>query len=176
MSEPDATSRPALRRLRVRPLTREAFLPYGEVIEVSGKPDIVANGGLAELYRDLAHVDVATGGGRVGVNVVRTAPRVLPLRVEVMERHPLGSQAFFTIKGGDWLVLAAPAGKLDSNAIQAFRVAANQGINYRRDIWHHPLIALAETSEFLIIERFGDGDNLVLETLAEPLEIVSLFD
>jgi ureidoglycolate lyase len=160
--------------LRVRPLTREAFGPYGDVIDASGSPDALANGGLAQLYRDLARIDVETGGGRVAVNVVRTTPRELPLRIEVMERHPLGSQLFASLKGGDWLVLAAPAGRLRSDAIEAFRVGAHQGVNFRRDIWHHPLIALVDASEFLVLDRAGEGDNLVLEKLIEPLEIASL--
>ena len=172
MPEIDGCSRPAPRRLRVRPLTREAFLPYGEVMEASG-PHALANGGLAEVYRDLAVIDVKEGGGRVGLTVVRTAPRSLPLSVEVMERHPLGSQAFAVLKGGDWLVLVAPAGPLDATRLEAFSVAPNQGVNYRRNIWHHPLVALGETSEFLVIDRIGEGDNLVLERLAEPLEIIA---
>jgi len=164
----------APRRLTVRKLTREAFRRFGEVMDASGAPHELANGGAAEIYRDLARVDVEAAGGRVSVSVVRAAAHALPLRIEVMERHPLGSQAFAGLAGGAWLVVVAPAGPLDPRAIEAFRVAPNQGVNYRRDIWHHPLIALGETSEFLVIERAGGGENLVLEKLGEPLEIATL--
>jgi ureidoglycolate lyase len=162
------------RRLRVQALTRERFSRFGDVLDASGVCDHVSNGGAVEVFRNRAGLDFETEGGRASLSVVRSAPSRLPLLIKIMENHPLGSQAFAPLGGGEWLVLAAPAGRLDPNAIEAFRVAPNQGVNYRRGVWHHPLIALNQVSDFVIIERAGDGDNLALETLADPLEIVSL--
>lgn len=168
----DSPARP-LRRLPVEPLTREAFRPFGDLLDASGTPDHSANGGAAEVFRERAALDVDEQGGRPCVSIVRAAPSRLPLQIRLMERHPLGSQAFAPLGAGAWLIVAAPAGPLDPRAIRAFAAAPNQGVNYRRGVWHHPLIALGQISDFLVIDRAGDGENLTIESLAEPLEIVS---
>ena len=108
--------------------------------------------------------------------MVRTAPRGLPLKVELLERHPLSSQLFSPLGGADWLIVVAPAGGLDPDAIVAFRARPNQAVNYRRGVWHHPLIALGGESDFLVIDRCGEGADLDIERLAEPLLIESLGD
>jgi ureidoglycolate lyase len=161
----------AQKRLLVRPLSTEAFRPYGEVLDTSGRPTGVANGGAAEVHRDVAAIDVNAHGGRVCVSVVRVRACLLPLRIEVMERHPLGSQAISPLGDASMLVVVAPEGPLDSTKIVAFQASARQGINYRRNVWHHPLIALNRDSDFVVIDRAGGGENLILERLAEPLDV-----
>ncbi len=137
-----------LRRLAVARLTREAFHRFGDVLDVSGPADDVANGGAARIYRDRAKADFDADGGRVCFNVVRTAPRQLPLKIELLERHALSSQTFSPLSAAEWLVVVAPAGQLDPDAIVAFRVLPGQAINYRRGVWHHPL------------DRAGEGERL----------------
>ncbi len=166
---------PATRtRLAVRRLTAEAFRPYGEVIDASGNPSFLANGGAAQVHRDLAAIDFGANGGRICLSVMRTAPAALPLRIAVMERHPLGSQAFVPLDGAEFLVVVAPAGDIDPSTIVAFQGSRSQGVNYRRGVWHHPLIALHRSSDFVVIDREGEGENLILDTIAEPLVIDSL--
>lgn len=162
------------RLLRVSPLTREAFLPYGDVLDAEGECDDRANGGAVEIFRDRARIDVDAMGGRPAMSVVRTEPRALPLLVDRMERHPLGSQAFSPLAAEAWLIVVAPAGELDPAAVVAFRAHARQGVNYLRGVWHHPLIALGRASEFLVVERAGEGDNFELRTLSEPWLIEAL--
>lgn len=166
------TSNP--RRLPLLPLTRASFQPFGDLLDASGTPDELANQGAAQIYRNRAEVDV--GDGRVSVNVVRTSPKRLPLLIEMMERHPLGSQAFSPLSGADWLVVVAPAGTFDPGAIVAFRARSDQGINYRRGVWHHPLVVLDRVSDFVVIERAGEGTNLEIERLDAPLLIDGLPD
>jgi ureidoglycolate lyase len=162
------------RALATRLLSSSAFEPFGEVLDASGPCDDLANDGAAQVFRDRARVDVAAQGGRVRLNIVRASPCRLPLKIEMMERHPLGSQAFVPLGGADWLVVAAPPGQLDPGAIVAFGARGNQGINYRRGVWHHPLIALDRISDFVVIDRAGEGTNLDIERLAEPLLIEPL--
>jgi ureidoglycolate lyase len=162
------------RRLRPLPLTAGAFKPYGDVIDASGTPSALANGGAATVFRDIAAIDVEAHGGRVSVSVVRAAPTTLPLRIAVMERHSLGSQAFAPLGGAEYLVIVAPAGALDPASIVAFRASSAQGINLRRGVWHHPLVALHRVSDFLAIDRAGDGENLELCEVAAPLVIETL--
>jgi ureidoglycolate lyase len=157
-----------MRPLPVAPLTRAAFQPYGDVLDARGTPDEIANGGAAEVFRELATADVEAEGGRLRFSVVRTRPRALPLRVEVMERHPLGSQLFSPLAGADWLVIVAPEGPLREDLIVAFRASPDQAVNYRRGVWHHPLAALDGDADFLIVERAGPGANLDLQPLAAP--------
>ena len=160
--------------LKVAPLTREAFRQFGDVLDASGPADALANAGAARIYRERAVADFGEQSGRIGFNVVRTAPRSLPIIVDRMERHPLGAQMFAPLGGADWLVVVAPAGTLDPDAVVAFRVQPGQAVNYRRGVWHSPLIALGRDSDFLVIERVGEGANLDLEPLAAPFVITSL--
>ena len=85
----------------------------------------------------------------------------LPIRITMMERHPLGSQAFVPISPYPWLVVVAAAQEDGTPGVpEAFIAASHQGVNYRKGTWHHPLIALQRTSEFLVVDRGGEGDNL----------------
>ena len=88
-----------------------------------------------------------------------------------MESHPLGSQAISPLGTASMLIIVAPAGPLDPEHIAAFRTSGRQGVNYRRGVWHHPLIALNSGGDFLIVDRAGEGENLVLEKLVQPLEV-----
>ena len=109
MDRPQATPRV----LRARPLSRNAFEPFGEVLDASGPYDDLANGDAAQIFRDRATLDVAELGVRARINIVRTAPTRLPLMLEMMERHPLSSQAFAPLSSAGWLIIAAPPGSLD---------------------------------------------------------------
>src|SRR5574337_300338 len=100
----------APRTLAVESLTREAFAPFGEVIEASDAVrHFTINGGNTERYHDLAEID-AGADGKVIVSIFRGQPRALPFRVEMMERHPLASQAFIPMSGRSYLVVVARSG------------------------------------------------------------------
>ena len=64
--------------LRIERLTREAFAPFGDVIELEGARHYPINEGTTERYHDLAKVDVMTQGGRPLINVFRAQPRSWP--------------------------------------------------------------------------------------------------
>ena len=147
-----------MRRIIPQPLTAQAFAPFGEVIEASARAERrEINHGLAVRFHDLAAIDVAESGGRAVVSLFRAQPLVPPV-LKVMERHRLGSQAFVPLDGGPYLVAVAPAGPLDPQAIQVFRAAGDQGVNYRKGTWHHFLLAL-EPASFLVIDREGAEED-----------------
>ena len=160
-----------MRRLVVSTLSAEGFAPYGEVLDASGAPTSFANNGTVEVHRDVARIDVAHDGGRACLSVVRAKGGTLPLRIEVMESHPLGSQAIAPLGAASMLVVVAPSGPLDLEHIAAFRASDHQGVSYRRGVWHHPLISLESDGDFLIVDRSGKGENLVLERLPQPIEV-----
>ncbi len=147
--------------LKARPLDRAAFAPFGEVIETHGAERFAINAGTTMRYHDLARIDVADQGGRPLINIFRAVPRALPLEITLMERHPLGSQAFIPLSGQPFLVVVAPAGeRVEPADLRAFVAEGGQGVNYRKGVWHHTLIALEAVSDFLVIDRGGAGDNL----------------
>jgi ureidoglycolate lyase len=149
-----------MKTLAIEPLTREAFAPFGDVIELEGAKQIPINLGTTIRYHDLAKVDVTDEGGRTLVNLFRGQARVLPFEVKMMERHPLGSQAFIPLNDKPYLVVVAPVGELDESKIRAFVTSGWQGVNYAKGVWHHPLLALGEVSDFIVVDRGGEGLNL----------------
>jgi len=146
--------------LAIEPLTREAFAPFGDVIELEGAKQIPINLGTTIRFHDLAKVDVTDEGGRTLVNLFRGQPRVLPFEVKMLERHPLGSQAFIPLNDKPYLVVVAPAGELDESKVRAFVSSGWQGVNYAKGVWHHPLLSLGEVSDFIVVDRGGGGLNL----------------
>lgn len=158
-----------MKTLAIEPLTRAGFEPFGDVIELDGAKQIPINLGTTIRFHDLCNVDVTDEGGRTLVNLFRGQPRVLPFEVKMMERHPLGSQAFIPLDERPYLVVVAPAGDLDESQIRAFVTRGWQGVNYAKGVWHHPLIALDKVSDFIVVDRGGEGLNLNEQDLRESL-------
>lgn len=146
--------------LQAIPLTRAAFAPYGDVIEMRGHTPSPMNQGWAERYHDLADVDMDEPEGRTAISLARSRPETAPVSLRLVERHPLASQAFVPLGPQPFLVVVAPAGAVPTrDMLEAFVSNGAQGVNYRKGIWHHPMIALEAVSDFLIVDRKGPGNN-----------------
>lgn len=147
-------------RLIVEPLTKAVFLPYGEVLERNGAEVRSINGGTTDRFHALASVDMTAGGGRPIVSIFAGRRRSFPLMIGMLERHPLGSQCFFPLQPFDWLVVVGDvaAGQTGPN-LRCFRARGDQGVSYRVNAWHHPLLILQPTQDFLIVDREGQGSN-----------------
>lgn len=147
--------------LEPQPLSRETFAPYGDVIDTNGAQHFAINAGFAERYHDLAKVDVTGASGRPLISIFRGKPRTLPMAINLMERHPLGSQAFFPLSSHPFLIVVGSGeDECPPATLRAFISKPGQGVNYARNVWHHPLIALHAECDFLIVDRGGPGDNL----------------
>ena len=157
--------------LKPAPLTKAAFAPFGDVVEMESARQIPTNQGFGVRFDDLARVDVAAEGGTVNVSIFTANPRPMPITVTLMERHPLGSQIFYPLQDRDWLVLVA-GDVHDTASFRAFRASGRQGINYARDVWHFPLLVFDAGSRFLVVDRKGPGDNLEEVWLPESRKIV----
>ena len=156
--------------LQVEPLTAESFTPFGQVIRADPRTrHFPINQGSTERYHDLAAIDTGLEGGRTLLSLFRAQPRSLPLCLRMMERHPLGSQAFMPLSRHAYLVVVAPPGPLDEARIRAFISRDGSGVNYLRGCWHHPLLALDGISDFLVVDRGGPGHNLDEQDLQHPL-------
>ena len=158
-----------MKPLRVELLTREAFAPFGDVIEASDAVrHFPINGGNTERFHDLAKLD-AGADGHVIVSIFRGQPRELPFEVKMVERHPRGSQAFMPLNGRDYLAVVASAA--EPEALRCFLARGDQGVNYAAGTWHHPLLALDVVSDFLVIDRSGPGANCDEVALPDGLMI-----
>ncbi len=157
--------------LRAQPLTAAAFAPFGQVIELPGARRFAINGGTTERFHDLAAVDTLAEGGRPLINLFRAQPRPRPVRLTLMERHPLGSQAFIPLAPRPYFVVVAPDANGRPGPLQAFLTQGWQGVNYARNVWHHPLLALDEVSDFIVIDRGGEGLNLEEWPLQTAIEL-----
>jgi ureidoglycolate lyase len=146
--------------LRALPLTAAAFAPFGDVIETEAREFRWINAGTCKRYDDLARIDVSGDGGRPLISVFEASPRPLPFRVQFLERHPLSSQAFFPLDARPFLIVVAAPGDVPlASAVRAFWSSGKQGVNYRRNTWHHALLAIDATSQFLVVDRGGPGAN-----------------
>ena len=156
--------------LRPIPLTKSAFVTFGDVVESDGASQFGINQGFAIRHNDLAQMETAAEQGQVNISLVDANPRPLPIVIKLMERHPLGSQIFFPLQDRPWLVLVCgdPA---NTASYRAFTASGRQGINYARHVWHHPLLVLDAASRFLVVDRQGPGANLEEVWLTEELTL-----
>jgi ureidoglycolate lyase len=147
-------------RIIARPLTRDSFAGFGDVIDLGGDNHYPINSGKAERYHDLATAEATGPNARVLISMVRGTPYELPLRLTMVERHPFGSQAFIPLSRRPFLVIVCPDGDEGPGDPRAFVTAPGQGINYSRNVWHGVLTPLGEPQDFVIVDRGGDGVNL----------------
>lgn len=146
--------------IAVRPLTKTAFAGFGDVVEARGAQLRLINAGTTTRFHDLAAIDVAGQDGRPLISIFCGQPFALPVEIGMMERHPLGSQAFFPLSGRPFLVAVAHDEGDRPGTPLAFLAAGDQGVNYAKNVWHHPLLALDAVSDFLVVDRGGAGVNL----------------
>jgi ureidoglycolate lyase len=163
---------PVLRSLPLQRLSARAFAPFGDVLACEGARHYPINEGTTERYHDLARIDPGPQG-RVIVSIFRGQPRPFPLPITIMERHPLGSQTFMPLQRRPYLVVVAEPGPQASipGTLHAFLAQGEQGVNYAPGVWHHPLIAVDDVSDFLVIDRAGAGDNCD-EVRLEPVYVL----
>jgi ureidoglycolate lyase len=155
----------------IQALTPQAFAPFGEVIDCGHSTPYPVNDGSALRYDRLARV-AALGGGEVAISIFRAQPRPLPMRIVLLERHPLGSQAFVPMqRTACVIVVALDQGGVPGD-IRAFYARPDQGVNYAAGVWHHPLIALGAGGDFLVVDRHGDGMNCDETALHEHQQFV----
>ena len=158
-----------MRQLTIEPLTRTAFAPFGEVIQTTGIPRMI-NEGTTERFHSLAVADVMVKDGFAILSIFRAKRRQFPFTVRMLERHPLGTQAFYPLSDDDWLVVVGAKGaRPDPASLRCFRATGRQGVNYWRGTWHHPVLVLQPVQSFLVMDREGAGNNLE-EYFFEPAD------
>ncbi len=155
--------------ISTQPLTADAFAPFGQVMEAVGEADKIINQGMCDRFHDRA--EIITRGGRTGISIFDAKPRQLPYYLDMVEKHPLGSQAFLPMHQNPYLVIAAPdkAGKPDVPL--AFIASPGQCINFYAGTWHGVLTPLHHPGLFAVVDRIADDANLVEHWFDAPYVI-----
>ena len=148
-----------------KPITKENFSKFGDVITTDDIKPLEINDGYAKRFDGIANLNTSKDNGETTICIFSALKRSFPMKIDMMEKHPLGSQAFVPMKETTFLVFVAPKGaKPNLNEVEAFIVPPGIGVNYNPGTWHFPLIA-TEDVNFLVVDRKGSGENLVIENL-----------
>ena len=148
-------------------ITKENFSKFGELITTDDIKPISINDGYAKRFDGIANLDTSKDSGEATISIFSALKRTFPMNIDMMEQHPLGSQAFIPMKETTFLSFVAPNGdKPDLDKIEAFIIPPGLGVNYKTGTWHFPLIS-TEDMNFLVVDRKGSGDNLKIKKLVE---------
>ena len=151
--------------IKPKMINKENFKKFGDMITTNGIKPLEINDGYAKRYDGIATLDAKKDNGESIISIFSALKRSFPMKVDMMEKHPLGSQAFIPMKETTFLAFVAPEGdKPDLDKVEAFIIPKGVGVNYNAGIWHFPLIA-TEDMDFLVVDRKGKGNNLVLHDL-----------
>ncbi len=152
-------------------LTEQTFAPFGDVIEAAGPADMVINDGMCDRFHDRAQLDFANG--RAGISLFRARPRSLPMTLDLLERHPLGSQAFIPMSQTSFLVVVAGDDQGKPACIRAFLTKPGQSVNFHRGVWHGVLASLGDPGLFAVVDRIGGGNNLEEYRFEVPITVTA---
>ena len=162
-----------MKTIKIEPLTRAAFAPFGDVIETDGAQHYPINAGMCERWHDLARVQISGPNARQLISIFVGKPYALPLTLKMVERHPLGSQAFMPLSDEPFLVIVAQDENGRPGRPRAFMTNGAQGVNYPLNTWHGVLTPIGGEQRFLIVDRGGDGNNLQEFFFDEPFLVTS---
>ncbi len=156
-------------KLAILPLSAAGFEAFGDVVEFEGHDSFPINQGMADRYHALADVELAGEQARAIISLVDSRKFELPRKVDHLEYHPLGSQAFLPLDASPFIVVVCAAGReLELDKLQAFVTNGRQGINYRLGTWHHVLLTPYAAMRFICVDRAGAGDNCIDFFIPEP--------
>ncbi|KAJ1936482.1 Allantoicase [Linderina macrospora] len=162
-------------QITIEPLTIDSFKPYGDVIQLEGNSNtIIANQGTAKRVNYVAKLEnlrestaPAIPNGKPNMCIFSSSPRPTVagrFEVKLLERHPYSSQVFMPIlQAGNssinpdepsYLVIVAENGPDDKpllNTVRAFAASSTQGINYKANSWHSPMVCIGQRVDFLVL-------------------------
>jgi len=146
-------------------INKENFSKFGDMISTNNIKPINVNNGYAKRFDGIANLNTSKENGETTISIFSALKREFPMKIDMMEKHPLGSQAFIPMKETTFLAFVAPQNnKPDIEKIESFIIPPGIGINYKPGTWHFPLIS-TENMNFLVVDRQGLGNNLVIEDL-----------
>lgn len=153
--------------IKPKKITKENFAKFGDVISTQNIKPMDINNGYAKRFDNLADINTSNNNATASMSIFSALKRSFPMKIDMMEKHPLGSQAFIPMKETNFISFVSPSGdKPDISKIESFVVSPGIGINYKPNIWHFPLIS-TENMNFLVVDRKGAGDNLIIYNFEE---------
>ena len=148
--------------IKPKKITRKNFKKFGDVICTKKIKPININDGYAKRFHNLSNINTLKKNGSTIMSIFSAKKRKFPMNIKMMEKHPLGSQAFIPMNETTFLVFVAPKDKKpNTKKIKSFIVPKQTGINYKPGVWHFPLIS-TKNMNFLVIDRQGNGKNLII--------------
>ena len=128
-------------RLKVQPMTRESFAPFGVLIDSRGSVEI-----------DLCD-------GRPSLTGATAEPR--PFQFEFMARHRRTMQVFSPLASSQSVIAVAPPNDdaPDVERVTAFLVNGRLPYAYHKGTWHTPPFPLGEWASYLVVDRSGTLDD-----------------
>lgn len=151
------------KNIQIQPLTQESFSAFGDVIEKENHDFFAINKGLTQRYHALSVAQISGDNTAVGMSIFHNlCATEIPFKIDMLERHPHGSQSFIPLQQQKFIIIVALAfdeTRPDEQQIYAFLSNGRQGVNYHQGVWHHPLITLEAKSDFLVVDRIGGGQN-----------------
>ena len=146
--------------LQIKKISKDNFSEYGQLISTQDIESQNINEKTTKSFYDLVNIEIYGDDKECRVNIFKSIKRSFPLEINMLENHPLSSQAFIPLQKTNFIVVVAPvADKPNINLIEAFHVSLEEGINFKPKVWHFPLIA-TENSNFLTIDKKDSENNL----------------
>ena len=161
-------------KIKPKKITKENFSKYGDLITKENIKSIDINNGYAKRFDNLVNVNVSNNNGKTNISIFQSIKRSFPMQINMMEKHPQGSQAFIPMKETVFFAFVAPEGeKPNIKLLESFIISKGTAINYKPGIWHFPLIS-TENMDFLVVDRKGSGENLITHNFKEEKIILEI--
>jgi ureidoglycolate lyase len=158
---------PGLQAIAARPLTAEAFAPYGQVLQGTGP--------VTERKEFASRMQNGRPHAKPNMTYMKVLPASGRVLVRAVERHPFSNQTFVPLNGTRHLVAvcpSAPDGSPVVERLEVFVASGSQAVNYDANVWHAPRTALSAPGEFVMF-RWDDGgaQDTELMVLTTPVAV-----
>ena len=128
--------------LKVQPMTRESFAPFGVLIDSRGSVEI-------DLGKGAPSLTGATAEWR-------------PFHFDFLARHRRTMQVFSPLASSRFVIAVAPPSAADAPDVErvaAFFVDGRLPFAYHRGTWHTPPFPVNEWASYLVVDRAGTLDD-----------------
>ena len=157
--------------LSIKEINQKNFSQFGQLISTKNIKSENINTDTTKSFYDLVNIQILGNDHQCRVNIFKGKKRKFPLQINMLENHPFSSQAFIPLQKTTFIVVVAPISKIpDLNSIEAFKIPAEEGINFLPKVWHFPLITI-EDSNFLTIDKKDYKNNLEIYNFQNNHEI-----
>ena len=151
----------------IKNITKDNFFLYGDLITIEDKNSEKINNNTTESFFNLANIEILGDDKRSRLNIFNAKKRIFPLKIDMLEMHPLSSQVFLPITKTDFIVLVAPINKKpDLQKIECFKILNGDGINFKPLVWHFPLISI-ENGKYITIDKKDAQENIEIYNFNE---------